>query len=226
MVTFNHIMCIGIKIEYHTYVYLLLLFVQDYPDRLKECQIVIEKVLSMPTPTLTTEGSGSKDDQQILEHYVASIERANQMLTRCGHLSEQLQILFSNLQRKINHEFDEILFQIDELNDWLEDAYKLFILRPTNLSHADKYLLLDWEKIFNSIELEYGESSILDATLLPGESSVDLNTSDVTDWEQEPKHTAECILGMIEVGLCVLQEFIIYIERGEYPTPICLCRNA
>ena len=39
------------------------LFVQDYPDRLKECQIVIEKVLSMPTPTLTTEPSVSEDDK-------------------------------------------------------------------------------------------------------------------------------------------------------------------
>ena len=69
------------------------------------------------------------------------------------------------------------MFQIDELNDWLEDAYKLFILKPTNLSHADRYLLLDWEKIFNFIELKYGDSSVLDTTLLPCESSVDLDAS-------------------------------------------------
>ena len=173
---------------------------------------MIEKVLSMPTPTLTTEPSVSEDDKQILNQYQASFQQANQMLRRCKYLSEQLQKLFSNLQRKINHEFDEILFQIDELNDWLEDAYKLFILKPTNLSHADGYLLLDWEKIFNSIELKYGDSSVLDATLLPGESSVDLDASDVTDWEQEPKHTAECILGMIEVGLCVLLYVQVYIR--------------
>ena len=88
---------------------------------------MIEKVLSMPTPTLTTEPSVSEDGKQILNQCQASFQQANQMLTRCKYLSEQLQKLFSNLQCKINHEFDEILFQIDELNDWLEDAYKLFI---------------------------------------------------------------------------------------------------
>ena len=189
---------------------------QDYPDRLKECQIVLEKVLSMPKPvlvTLNTELSGGEDDRQILDHYLASFQQANQMLARCENLSEQLQIMFSSLKRKINHEVDEILFQIDELNDWLEDTYRLFILKPTNLSHADKYLLVDWEKIFNSIEIKHDESSFLDTTLLPGESSVDLDASDVTDWDQETKHTAECILNMIKV-CWFLSEF--YVQYNYY----------
>ena len=165
--------------------------------------------MSIPTPTLTTELSGSEDDTQILDHYRASFQQANEMLARCGNLSGQLQILFSNLRRKINHEIDEILFQIDELNDWLEDTYRLFVLKPTNLSHAGKHLLVDWEKIFNSIEIKYDESSILDTTLLPGESSVDMDASDVTDLEQEPKHTAECILDMIKVSLIICTYIIM-----------------
>ena len=161
---------------------------------------MLEKVLSMPQPifdTMNTELSGGEDDKQILEHYLASFGQANQMLERCENLSGQLQILFSNLERKMTREVDEIVFQIEELSNWLEDTYKLFILKPTNLSHADKYLLVDWEKIFAFINITYSDS-FLDTTLLPGESSVD---SDITDWEQEPKHTAECILDMIKVSL-------------------------
>lgn len=193
----------------YRYIYKMVsLYIQDYPDRLKECQTVLEKVLSMPKPN---DLAGSEDDKQILDHYVASFDQANQMLERCEDLSVQLQILFSNLKRKISHEIDEILFQIDELNEWLEEAYKLFILKPMNLSHANKYLLVDWQKIFIKIDIQYGESSVLDFTLLPGESSVDLNVSDATEWEQESEHTAECILGMIQVcklyilSLCVVR---------------------
>lgn len=157
----------------------------------------------MPKPSVDAELAGSEDDKQILEHYLASFEQANLMLTRCQSLSEQFQKLFSNLKRKINYEINEILFQIDELNDWLEETYRLFILRPTNLSHVDKHLLVDWHKILNDMGIQYSESSFLDSTLLPGESSVDLDTSDAMDWEQEPKHTAECILDMVKVGICL-----------------------
>jgi len=171
----------------------------------------------MPKPviiTMDTELVGSEDEKQILEHYLASFEQAKDMLERCESLSGQLQMLFSNLKRKINHEIDEILFQIDDLNDWLEDAYKLFILKATNLSYADKYLLVDWQKVFSDIGIQYGESSLLDSTLLPGESSVDLNTSGDMDWGQEPKHTAECILDMIKVVFCsYVNIWCIHVRR-------------
>lgn len=190
------------------YVYLIMsLYIQDYPDRLKECRTILEKVISIPKPdviTMNTELEGSEDEKEILDHYMASFKQANDMLERYESLYGQLQTLSSNLKRKINHEIDEILFQIDDLNDWLEDTYKLFILKATNLSHAEKYLLVDWQKIFSKIGIQYGESSLLDSTLLPGESSVDVDTLDVMDWGEEPKHTAECILDMIKVGLCML----------------------
>ena len=164
---------------------------------------MLEKILSMPKPVLVTmksELAGGEDDKQILDHYLASFELASEMLERCDNLSSQLQTLFSNLKRKIDHQIDEILSQIDELNDWLEDTYKLFTLEPNNLSHADNFLLVDWQKKFAYIKMEYGESSFLDSTLLPGESSVDVDASAV-DWEQEAKHhTAECILNMITVS--------------------------
>lgn len=153
----------------------------------------------------TAELDGCEDDKQILDHYRASFEQARQMLERCQALSEQLEILSSNIKHKINHEIDEILFQIDELNDWLEETYKLFILKPTNLSYAEKYLLVNWQKIFTDVQIQYDETSF-DSTLLPGESSVDLDSSAAADWEQERKHTAECVLGMIKVGLWSLFE--------------------
>ena len=156
----------------------------------------------MPKPILVNvnaEFFGIEDDEQILEHCLALFQKANQMLERCKNLSLQLNNLCSNLKCKINHEIDEILFQIDELSFWLEDTYKLFLLKPSNLSHADKYLLVDWNKIFTFIKITCNEDSFLDSMLLPGESSVDFNTSCVTNWEQESKHTAECILDMIKV---------------------------
>ena len=145
---------------------------------------------------MKSEFAGGEDDKQILDHFLASFELASEMLERCGNLSIQLQTLFSNLKHKIDRQIDEILFQIDELNDWLEDTYKLFILRPNNLSHADNFLLVDWRKKFTYIKME---SSFLDFTLLPGESSVDADAS-TDDWEEEAKHTAECILNMIKVS--------------------------
>ena len=162
----------------------------------------MEKALSMPQPALvsmSTQLAGSEDDKQILEHYQSSFEQANQMLARCENLSGQFQLLFSSLKRKIHHEIDEILFQIDDLTDWLEETYRLFMLKPINLGHADQYLLVDWQKIFANIKITYSKSSFLDTTLQPGESSVDV--SDVTDWVPEPKHTAECILDMIKVHM-------------------------
>ena len=174
---------------------------------------MLEKILSMPKPVLVTMNSelgGGEGDKQILDHYLASFELASEMLERCENLSGQLQTLFSNLKRKIDQQIDEILFQIDELNDWLEDVYKLFILKPNNLSHAGDFLLVDWQKKFEYIEVDYGESSLLDSTLLPGESSVDADASAV-DWEEEAKHTAECILNMIMVSLYVCYACTIHI---------------
>ena len=156
----------------------------------------------MPKPVfvnINAEFFGSEDDKQILEHCQALFQKANEILERCKILSSQLSILFCNLKCKINHEIDEILFQIDELSFWLEDTYRLFLLKPTNLSYADKYLLVDWNKIFTSIKISHREDSFLDTALLPGESSVDSNPTYITNWEQESKHTAECILDMIKV---------------------------
>ena len=183
---------------------------------------MLEKVLSMPKPIMNTELVGSEDDEQILEHYLASFEQANQMLERCENLSEQFQILFSNLEHKINHEIDEILFQMDELNDWLEDAYKLFLLKPTNLPYTDKYLLVNWQKKFTYVEIEYGDSSFLESTLLPGESSVDLDSSAAMDWGQEAKHTAECILNMINVSLCLCAVVIDNVRMIVYALTIVI----
>ena len=174
---------------------------------------MLEKILSMPKPVLVTMNSelgGGEDDKQILDEYLESFELASEMLERCENLSGQFQTLFSNLKHKINQQIDEILFQIDELNDWLEDVYKLFILKPNNLSHAGDFLLVDWQKKFEYIEIDYGESSLLDSTLLPGESSVDADASAV-DWEEEAKHTAECILNMIMVSIYVYYACTIHI---------------
>ena len=167
----------------------------------------------MPPPadnTLDTALVDSKRDKEILEHCLASFERANQMLETCENLTEKCQKTISVLKRKITHKEDEILYQIDQLNDWLEDTYNMFTWIPNNLPYAYQYLIVDWKKMFNDMGIKYGDFSLSDSTMLPGESSVD---AEYEDPEPEPSaHSAECIAGMIEVGLCVFVVILWFCE--------------
>jgi len=158
-------------------------------------------VQSIPQPVadvLDTALVDSERDKEILEQCLASCIRADQMLKTCATLTEQCQKTILVLKCKISQEEDEILYQIDQLNDWLEDTYNMFTWIPNNLPYAYQYLIVDWKKKFNDMGIKYGDRSFSDSIMLPGESSVD---AELLDLEPEPSiHTAECIAGMIEVN--------------------------
>ena len=165
---------------------------------------------SIPQPVadvLDTALVDSEKDKEILEQCLASYIRADQMLETCTTLTEQCQKTILVLKCKISQEEDEILYQIDQLNDWLEDTYNMFTWIPNNLPYAYQYLIVDWKKKFNDMGIKYGDRSFPDSIMLPGESSVD---AEVVDLEPEPSiHTAECIAGMIEV--ISLYVFVVFL---------------
>ncbi|XP_065895085.1 uncharacterized protein [Dysidea avara] len=197
--------------------------IKTYPDRLSECQTVLEKVKLMPPPadnTLDTALVDSKRDKEILEHCLASFERANQMLETCENLTEKCQKTISVLKRKITHKEDEILYQIDQLNDWLEDTYNMFTWIPNNLPYAYQYLIVDWKKMFNDMGIKYGDFSLSDSTMLPGESSVDAEYEDPEPEPEPSAHSAECIAGMIEDMLSVEK-----LEARAHQLELCKARG-
>jgi len=165
----------------------------------------------MPQPVADTLDSAlvdSERDEKILEQCLKSYERADQMLQACGTLTELCQKTVFVLKRKIASEEDEILYQIDQLNDWLEDTYNMFTWVPNNLPYAYQYLIVDWKKMFNDLGIKYGDRSFSGSTMLPGESSVD---ADLEDSAPEPSlHTAECIARMIEVISSYLSVICVY----------------
>ena len=137
-------------------------------------------------------------DKEIQEHWMNSFQKANQMFDICGNLTGQVHETCLVLKRKIDREVDEILFQIDQLNEWLEDTYNMFLWVPNNLPEAYQHLIVDWKKIYDDVGLKYGDRSFSESIMQPGESSVDAEYGEL-ELETSP-HTAECIARMIEVS--------------------------